>query len=244
MTTTSFAVELQETVRSRHSRIHPFTERWVNGELSRHQLGQWAIQQWHFIGNFSQYMAGVYARCPERDVRDYLLENMWEEELAATRHSEYLVRFAAACGISREEFMATSALPTTEALGDWCRVRAFYDHWLIAAAALNIGLESQVVGIMERVTPPLTEKYGFQTADIGYFEVHWKTDGIHSARAYELVSKHASTPELRSECLARVTRATEMRWLYTDGIYHALVASTATSQAERERYIRAGAQSQ
>jgi pyrroloquinoline quinone (PQQ) biosynthesis protein C len=94
--------------------------------------------------------------------------------------------------------------------------------WLLRRA-LNIGLESQVVGIMERVTPPLTEKYGFTTEDIGYFEVHWKTDGMHSARAYELVSKHASTAELRSECLACVARETEMRWLFTDGIYQAFV---------------------
>lgn len=49
----------------------------------------------------------------------------------------------------------------TEALVDWYRTRAFYDHWLVGAAGLNIGLESQVVGVMERVMPPLTEKYGF-----------------------------------------------------------------------------------
>jgi pyrroloquinoline-quinone synthase len=158
MTAADFRSELQQTVTSRHSRAHPFTDRWVSGRLSRNQPAQWAIQQWLFIGNFSQYMAGVYARCPEREVRDYLLENMWEEELGATRHSEYLVRFAAACGVSRDIFVATRALPTTEALDDWCRSRAFYDHWVIAAAALNIGLESQVVGIMERVTPALTRQ--------------------------------------------------------------------------------------
>ncbi len=224
-----FRAELEQTVRSRHSRAHPFTERWVRGELTRMQLAQWAIQQWHFIGNFSQYMAGVYARCPEREVRDYLLENMWEEELAATRHSEYLVRFAAACGVDRETFMATAALPTTEALVDWCYTRAFYDHWVVGAAGLNIGLESQVVGIMERVTPPLIEKYGFKDADIGYFEVHWKTDAMHSERAYQLVDKYATTPELGAECLARVARATEMRWLFTDGIYRTFVSGEAPS---------------
>jgi pyrroloquinoline-quinone synthase len=84
----SFRSDLEQTVKGRHSRAHPFTERWVRGELSRAHLAQWAIQQWHFIGNFSQYMAGIYARCPEREVRDYLLENMWEEELRGTRHSE------------------------------------------------------------------------------------------------------------------------------------------------------------
>ena len=219
----SFRSDLEQTVKGRHSRAHPFTERWVHGELSRAQLAQWAIQQWHFIGDFSQYMAGIYARCPEREVRDYLLENMWEEELRGTRHSEYLVQFAAACGVSRDSFMATPALPTTEALVDWCRTRSFYDHWLVGAAGLNIGLESQVVGIMERVTPPLIDKYRFKPGEIDYFEVHWKTDQMHSERAFQIVDKFATTDELRRECLARVARATEMRWLFTDGVYRSFV---------------------
>jgi pyrroloquinoline-quinone synthase len=232
MTALNFRAELEQTVRSRHSRAHPFTELWVGGRLTRSQLAQWAIQQWHFIGNFSQYMAGIYTRCPEREVRDYLLENMWEEELAATRHSEYLVCFAAACGVGRENFMA-APLPTTEALVDWCRTRAFYDHWLVGAAGLNIGLESQVVGIMERVTPPLVDKYGFTDDDIGYFQVHWKNDAVHSERAYELVSRYAVTAELRAECLARVARATEMRWLFTDGIYRTFVIGDQANPVPR-----------
>jgi pyrroloquinoline-quinone synthase len=232
MTARSFRAELERIVHQRHSRGHPLTERWVGGELTRGQLAQWAIQQWHFIGNFSQYMAGVYARCPASDVRDYLLENMWEEELAATRHSEYLVRFAGACGVDRASFMASKPLPTTEALVAWCRTRAFYDHWLVGAAGLNIGLESQVVGIMERVTPPLIEKYGFSSAEIGYFEVHWKTDAMHSERAFDLVSKHAASAELRAECLARVAQAAEMRWLFTDGIYQRFVIN---AEAERDQ---------
>ncbi len=225
-----FRGELERTVKSRHSRGHPFTEKWVRGELTRPQLGQWAVQQWRYIGTFSQYLAGLYARCPEQEVRDFLLENMWEEELQATRHSEYLIRFAEACGIDRATLRTTPALPTTEALVDWCRTRAFYDHWVVGAAGLNIGLESQVVGIMERVTPPLKERYGFAPAEIGYFEVHLATDQMHSERAFRVVAKYAQTPELQAECLARVARATEMRWLFTDGIYQACVAAATRGE--------------
>jgi pyrroloquinoline-quinone synthase len=223
----NFRTDLEQTVKNRHSRAHPFTEKWVRGELNREQLAQWAIQQWHFIGNFSQYMAGIYARCTEREARDYLLENMWEEELRGTRHSEYLIQFAGACGVDRETFLGTPALPTTEALVDWCRVRALYDPWVVGAAGLNIGLESQVVGIMERVTPPLIEKYGFEEREVDYFMVHWKTDQMHSQRAYEIVDRYARTSEVQKECLMRVGRATEMRWLFTDGIYRTFVDAGA-----------------
>lgn len=216
-----FRARLEEAVRSRHSRAHPFTERWVRGELTRAQLGQWAVQQWHYIGLFSQYLAGLYARCPEQDARDFFLENMWEEELAGTRHAEYLLRFAGACGVDRVAVTATPPLPTTEALVDWCRARSLYDPWVVGAAGLNIGLESQVVGIMERVTPPLRERYGFRPEEIGYFDVHLATDHVHAERAYAIVDKHAQTPDLQVACVARVARATEMRWLFTDGIQRA-----------------------
>jgi pyrroloquinoline-quinone synthase len=53
--------------------------------------------------------------------------------------------------------------------------------------------------------------------------VHWKTDQMHSQRAYEIVDKYARAPEVQKECLTRVGRATEMRWLFTDGIYRTFV---------------------
>jgi hypothetical protein len=40
--------------------------------------------------------------------------------------------------------------------------------------------------------------------------------------------------ELRSECLARVARATEMRWLFTDGIYRAFVVGEGAASAEKD----------
>ena len=46
-------------------------------------------------------------------------------------------------------------------------------------------------------------------------------------RAYEIVDKYARAPEVQKECLARVGRATEMRWLFTDGIYRTFVEGGA-----------------
>jgi len=57
---------------------------------------------------------------------------------------------------------------------------------------------------------------------------------MHSARAYELVSRHADTIELQAECLVRVARATEMRWLFTDGIYRTFVAGEYESARRPE----------
>ena len=38
-----FRTRLEQAVAARHSRMNPFTEKWVKGELTRAQLGSWVV---------------------------------------------------------------------------------------------------------------------------------------------------------------------------------------------------------
>src|SRR5206468_10686708 len=97
-----FRKELEAAVNARHSRLTPFTEKWVKGELSRAQLGAWAAQHYQYVSQFPRWCATVYGECPDPDARDFLLENIIEEE-SGTKHVDLLIRFAEACGVSRAE---------------------------------------------------------------------------------------------------------------------------------------------
>src|SRR3989454_11165021 len=97
-----FRKELEAAVNARHSRLNPFTEKWVKGELSRAQLGAWAAQHYQYVSKFPRWCATVYGECPDPDARDFLLENIIEEE-SGTKHVDLLIRFAEACGVSRAE---------------------------------------------------------------------------------------------------------------------------------------------
>jgi len=106
MTTMSpFRTQLEHAVNARHSRMNPFTEKWVNGELTRTQLGQWVCQHYQYVSQFSRWCALVYGGCPDPDARDFLLENIIEEE-SGTKHVDLLIRFGEACGVSRAEVEA------------------------------------------------------------------------------------------------------------------------------------------
>jgi len=80
-----FRQELEAAVNARHSRLNPFTEKWVKGELSRAQLGAWAAQHYQYVSQFPRWCAIVYGECPDPDARDFLLENIIEEE-SGTKH--------------------------------------------------------------------------------------------------------------------------------------------------------------
>src|SRR2546427_242943 len=106
-----FRKERAASVNARHSRLNPFTEKWVTGELSRAQLGAWAAQHYQYVSQFPRWCATVYGESPDSDARDFLLENIIAEE-SGTKHVDLLIRFAAACRVSRAEVATARPLPT------------------------------------------------------------------------------------------------------------------------------------
>ncbi|MGZ8761660.1 MAG: CHAT domain-containing protein, partial [Aeromicrobium sp.] len=126
-----------------------------------------AGQHYQYVSQFARWCAAVYAECPDSDARDFLLENIIEEE-SGVKHVDLLIRFAEACGVSRKEVETKQQLPTTRGLTAWCyetSQRPFH----IAAAGLLVGLESQVPGIYQRNLPPLKTLYGFSDHEVENF---------------------------------------------------------------------------
>jgi len=220
-TRSEFRARLENAVNARHSRLNPFTEKWVMGELSRAQLGAWACQHYQYVSQFARWCAAVYAECPDPEARDFLLENIIEEE-SGVKHVELLIRFAEACGVSRREVETARQLPTTRALTAWCYEtsrRPFH----VAAAGLLVGLESQVPGIYQRNLPPLKTHYGFTDHEVEFFAIHIEADEVHGERGYQIVEGHCATAERQAEALEQVRQATEMRWQYMTGLHRAYV---------------------
>ena len=219
--TSPFRRRLEAAVLAKHSRMNPFTEKWVKGELSREQLGAWASQHYQYVSQFARWCAAVYAECPDSNARDFLLENIVEEE-SGVKHVDLLIRFAEACGVSRKEVETKQQLPTTRGLTAWCyetSQRPFH----IAAAGLLVGLESQVPGIYQRNLPPLKTHYGFSDHEVEFFAIHIEADEVHGERGYQIVEGHSTTPEKQAEAAEQVRQATEMRWQYMTGLYRAYV---------------------
>jgi pyrroloquinoline-quinone synthase len=216
-----FRRQLEAAVDARHSRLNPFTEQWVKGQLTREQLGAWAAQHYQYVSQFPRWAAAVYAECPYADARDFLLENIIEEE-SGTKHVDLLIRFADACGVTRAQVEQMPQLPTTRALTAWCYEMA-HRPFQEAAAGLLVGLESQVPGIYRRTLPPLKPVYGFTDHEVEFFAVHIEADEVHAERGYEIVERYTTTPDMRARAVEAVREATEMRWQYMTGLYRVYV---------------------
>jgi pyrroloquinoline-quinone synthase len=233
-----FRTALENAIKGKSANKSPFSLAWAGGTLSREQLARWAENHYHYVGPFADYLGYVYARMPAQHVeaKDFLLANMYEEEIGGDRHTDLLIRFAEACGTSRERVTDEDNMsPTTRALQAWCYAVAMREDPVVAVAGLVVGLESQVPSIYRKQTPTLRDKYGFTDEEVEFFDLHIVSDEIHGERGYQIVLELANTPELQARCLKICEVGAQMRLLYTTALYNDYVAV----QAEAEEAVAA-----
>ncbi|MEK9801974.1 MAG: iron-containing redox enzyme family protein [Curvibacter sp.] len=233
MNPTEFRTALENAIKGKTATASPFSLAWAKGELSREHLARWAENHFHYVGPFADYLAYVYARMPDTytEAKDFLLHNMYEEEIGGDRHTDLLIRFAEACGTTRERVTDPDNMsPTTRGLQSWCYAVAMREDPIVAVAGLVVGLESQVPSIYRKQTPTLREKYKFTDEEVEFFDLHIVSDEIHGERGYQIVLEHARTPELQQRCLKICEIGAEMRLLYTTALYNDYVVSSSPMQ--------------
>jgi pyrroloquinoline-quinone synthase len=222
-----FRAALEGAIRGREAKDASFSQAWANGLLSREHFARWAENHYHYVGPFADYLAYIYANAPDyaTDAKDFLLQNMYEEEVSDVRHTDLLIRFGEACGTTRERIEDPRNMnPVTRGLQGWCYATAFREQFAVATAALVVGLESQVPSIYRRQYPVLLEKYGFSEEEAEFFDLHITSDEVHGERGYQIVLDHATTPELQERCIQVVQDGAEMRFAYTKALYDTYVA--------------------
>ena len=225
-----FRDALENAIKGKSANKSPFSIAWASGRLSRAHLARWAENHYHYVGPFADYLAYVYARTIDNgkftEAKDFLLANMYEEEIGGDRHTDLLIRFAESCGTTRERVVNPDNMsPTTRGLQSWCYAVAMREDPVVAVAGLVVGLESQVPSIYRRQTPTLREHYGFSDEELEFFDLHIVSDEIHGERGYQIVLQHADTAELQQRCLRICEIGAEMRLLYTTALYHDYVAN-------------------
>ncbi len=222
-----FRAALQDAIKGREAKNASFSKAWADGKLERHHFARWAENHYHYVGPFADYLGYIYGNTPAHavDAKDFLLQNMYEEELADIRHTDLLIRFGEACGTTKERIEdPNNANAVTRGLQAWCYATAMREHFVVSTAALIVGLESQVPSIYKKQIVPLREVYGFTEDEIEFFDLHITSDVVHGERGYQIVLEHARTVELQQKCLKICEIGAQMRLLYTTALYHDYVA--------------------
>ena len=173
MTREEFRSALENAIKGKSANASPFSIAWANGQLSREHLARWAENHYHYVGPFADYLAYIYARTPDTytEAKDFLLANMYEEEIGGDRHTDLLIRFAEACGTTRERVTSADNMsPTTRGLQSWCYSVAMREDPIVAVAGLvsdEIHGERGYQIVLEHANTPELQQRCLKICEVG-----------------------------------------------------------------------------
>ncbi|GIX49191.1 MAG: hypothetical protein KatS3mg131_3402 [Candidatus Tectimicrobiota bacterium] len=221
LATETFLEQLRQARDATHSKHHPFFRKWARGELTKRQMGFYMVMHYHFVTQYLNWLAYLWAHCPVDAVKQDLLRNLAEEEDPQDRHMDMILDFCRACGYSEEEVRTAPLLPWTEALTDWGWRLVYQQPWPVALTGLTIGLESQPPDIFPPLVESFPKYYGWAPDDpaVRFFAGHIAADTVHSARGFQIAAQYCDTPALQQAAVAAVAAASKKRWQHMNGVY-------------------------
>jgi len=208
--------EIDALVERKHLLKHPFYSAWTDGTLSIEALRGYAGQYYRHVLSFPTYLSAVHSETSDLETRQYLLENLIDEERGSDNHPELWLRFAEGIGCRREDVRLAAPLPETAACD-----RAFRE---VAAQGPASGLaalyayESMIPAVASSKIDGLKRHYGIDDdSTLRFFTVHLEVDERHADVARDLLERTAPADE-RAAAKRAASDALDALWSLLDGV--------------------------
>jgi pyrroloquinoline-quinone synthase len=200
----------------RHLLTHPFYTKWAAGTLPKESLQEYARQYYAFESSFPRLLSSLHTRSEDPQVRQTILENLWDEEHGATNHRELWLRFAEGIGVDRQDVMTAEWNPATTDLIEtyW---RAVREEPVAAGVAAVYAYERQVPQVAQSKIDGLREHFEVDDArTLEFFEVHGVLDVDHSDAEKRIVAE--AGPDEEPRALAATRDALDAWWAFLDAV--------------------------
>lgn len=208
--------EIDAMIAGRHLLTHSFYEKWVAGKLPIEAMRTYAGQYYAFESAFPRFLSAIHSRCERPDVRQTILDNLWDEEHGDENHAELWLRFAEGLGMSRPDVAGATLNAATRSL-----VTAYQHAATKAPVAAGIAAihayEHQVPAVADAKISGLETHYGIaDQRTLEFWEVHRSLDEHHAAGERAVL---ADTPEEDREAVLDATgEALDAWWLFLDAV--------------------------
>ena len=214
MTTPEFRQELDSRIAKHDLLTHPFYRAWALGELTEEDLRQYAMQYFHHVAAFPDYLEMFESR-PQLEGK--LAQAVAENRAGEDGHAELWLDFAEGMGADRAMVSSRQPLAEIQQLIETFQTIAREGSPAEALAAFY-AYESQVPRIAAEKARGLREMYGANEKTCGYFTLHQTAD-IHHARVWdEQLERRVTNVESQEKALAAGERIAQALWRALDGV--------------------------
>jgi pyrroloquinoline-quinone synthase len=198
---------------------HEFYQAWNCGSVPMETLQLYARQYYHHVKAFPRYISATHSNCESLQARQFLLENLNDEEQGPENHPELWLRFAEGLGASRESVETSEPLPEIQNLvGTFLKsARSSYAEGLGALFAY----EHQIPEIATFKIEALKKHYDVQEqSTLSFFEVHRKADVYHTETLKQLMDDLSLEEQELAKKSATVTA--DHLWKFLDAIHRTM----------------------
>ena len=209
-----FRKQLDSQIAKHDLLTHPFYVAWAKGELTQEDLRAYAIQYFHHVAAFPDYLEMFESR-PElkAEVAQAVAENRAGED----GHAELWLDFAEGMGADRAMVASGEPLREIQELIETFQGIAREGSPAEALAAFY-AYESQVPRIATEKARGLKEMYGADEKTCGYFTLHQTADVHHAQVWNEQLQKETGSAESKAKALAASEQIAQALWRALDGI--------------------------
>ncbi len=194
----------------KHSLLtHPFYTKWVEGTLPIEAIQAYATSYYQFESTFPRFLSAIHSRAEDPQVRQVLLDNLWDEEAGEENHVELWLRFAEGLGLDRSEVQQAKPSPAGDELVQ--AYRRSTESGVAAGLAAIYAYEAQVPAIAHAKIRGLKEHYGIsEDYSIAFWHVHESLDVQHADGERRMLATVAQAdPEA---AVSAAERALEAWW--------------------------------
>jgi pyrroloquinoline-quinone synthase len=205
-------------IAERHLLKHPFYADWRAGTLPMEALQDYAAQYYAFESNFPRFLSALHTRTERPDVRQAILDNLWDEEHGEANHAELWLRFGEGVGADRASVRGAEHHDATTKLVDTYRTLT-QDAPLAAGIAALYAYEAQVPEVAAEKLNGLRDRYGVDDARaLAFFAVHSTLDVEHSDAERRMIRELAPTAADEDAALDATQQTLDAWWAFLDDV--------------------------
>jgi pyrroloquinoline quinone (PQQ) biosynthesis protein C len=222
-------------------KAHSAFDEWLENHMCVEGAAVFAREHCVFADHFPRWFGHMVANCPHLKVRQYMIDNMYVEEVKdptiTTGHYESMVDFAVSLGFERDFIIAyKGAIYTPVAVAYWDRASRAWP-WLEAFAAVA-GLEAArgptvaKLGHIAKLGREAWAPLGLPEAAMAHWTAGEEADfpeGGHGDLTLKILAEYADDGDSQARVLEILEESMQVRWCHFDQIGREALAASGVS---------------
>ena len=221
-----FLQRLKREVIGHPALVHPFLERFGEGDAAPEGVRTFAIQYYRHVRVSRLYIAALISNCRDDEPLQLALAGILFDEYGHLNpeetHPALYRRFLRALNITEDEWEAPRTLPEIELYIENHYALCRHPDIRLGLGALGPASEWPVPPIYVRLTEGLKRSAGLPDEDLEIFTSHVTMDVEHARIMMDAVAPYAGDEEGQGRVREGAMRSLDARSVMLDGLYKAV----------------------